>query len=250
VVGTNFVRSAPADGYTVLNFATPFLLAPYVTKGVSYSPAKEFTAINMSLVSPNVVYVKKDSPWTTFNELIADAKKNPGKFTCSISAYGGSGHISSEILKVKTGIDFTMVPLDGSGPSVTAVLGGHLDFGLTELVVVQAYLQAGSLRGLALWGENRHKGVPQVPTTVEQGFPDLIRGSLQGFVVRAETPRVIVQRLNKIFKEALSDRAVIELQEKSGSVIVNLGSEDAAEFLSREQKIFSEVANVAKIVPK
>jgi tripartite-type tricarboxylate transporter receptor subunit TctC len=117
--------------------------------------------------------------------------------------------------------------MEGSGPAVTAVLGGHISFTTSELGVVHKYLQAGSLRALAVWAAKRHKDLPNVPTTVERGFTKLILPSWQSFNVPLKTPQDIVEKLEKSFKELLNDKEIIERLEKAGWVMENLGSKGA-----------------------
>lgn len=250
VMGTYAVLAAPPDGYTILVHSPPMILAPLIYKDVTFNLLRDFAMVNLAVTTPNILVVKKDSPWLTLEELIVEAKKNPGKLTCSVAGYGSSHHFAAELFKMETGIDITSVPMDGAGPAVTAVLGGHINITIPELGAVHKYMQVGSLRALAVMANKRLKDFPDVPTAAEKGFPSLISVTYQGFAVPAKTPREIVERLEKVFKEAINDREIIELFEKTGWVVENLGSKGATEFLAKEQQVKSEVAKAAKIVPK
>jgi tripartite-type tricarboxylate transporter receptor subunit TctC len=250
VIGTYAVMAAPPDGYTILVTAPPMISAPFVTKGVTFNLLRDFTQVNLSVTSPSLIVVKKDAPWQTLEELIADAKKNPGKLNYSSPAYGSTQHFAGELFKKYTGTDITHVPMDGTGPSITAVLGGHINVTFPGFGPVSKYVEAGSLRVLAAMGSKRHKDLPGVPTTVEKGFTNVISGLWGGFAVRAETPKEIVQKLERVLYESIKDRQVIEAFEKTGYTVENLSSKDATEFLAKDLQRKSDVARAANMVPK
>lgn len=249
-IGTYVALASAPDGYTILVTAPPQFSAPLVTKGVTFDILRDFTMINLAVTSPTLVVVKKDAPWQTLEEFIAEVKKNPGKLTFSSSGYGGTPHFAGELFKMYTATDLTHVPLDGTAPSLTAVLGGHISMTFPEYGAVYRYLEAGSLRVLAVMDKKRLKQFPDAPTTVEKGFPNLIIPSYEGFAVSVKTPRAIVEKLEKFFKEALNDKEIIEKFEKTGWIVENLGSKDAAEFLANDLRRKSEVAKAARMVPK
>ncbi len=251
VIGTYAVMAAPADGYTILVASRPMISAPFLTKGVTFDFLRDFIMVNLAISYPSIIVVKKESPWLTLEALIADAKKNPGKITYSTPGYGSSAHFAGEVFKMYTGTDITHIPMDGTAPALTAVLGGHTNFAGPEMSgALKGHLQSGALRGLALLAKKRLKDFPDVPTTVEKGFPDIINAGWQGFAVRANTPQGIVAKLEKVFKESLKDTKVIEMFEKMNWVVENLGSAEAMEFLAKDQEKWAEVAKAAKIVPK
>lgn len=249
-IATYNVLAAPPDGYTILVIQPPQLGAPLTTKGVTFNVLKDFITVNLSVTSPSVILVKKDAPWLTLEDFIADAKKNPGKYTYSTPGYGSTEHFAGEIFKMRTGIDITQVPMEGTAPAVTAVLGGHIDITFPHMGVASRFLQAGSLRALAVNNEKRLKDFPNVPTTVEKGFPDLITSTWGGFSVRSDTPRAIVDKLEKVFKEALKDKGVVDNLEKTGFVVENLDAKGAAEFLAKDFQKKSEVAKAINMFPK
>lgn len=250
VIGTYSVLAMPADGYTILNIAPPQLGAPLFTKGATYTFLKDFKMINLSVTSPSFIVVKNDAPWQTLEELIAEARKNPGKLTYSSPGYGSTQHFAGEIFKMYTGTDITQVPMDGTATAVTAVLGGHVNITFPDYGGAYRYLESGSFRVLAVMDKKRIKQFSNIPTTVEKGFPNLITASFIGFSVRAETAKVIVEKLEKVFKEAVKDKEIIEKFEKTGWVVENLGSKEATEFMARDLKMKLEVAKAAKMIPK
>jgi len=245
-VGIKAVKDAPADGYTVLIAPPPIALIPLVRKGIGFA-LSDFTPINFIGSNPSILVVKADAPWQSLEQLIADAKKNPGKLTFGSPGTGTSGHFGMELFKMETGADFIHVPMGGEAPVATAILGGNIHTSVVTLGTVRAHLEAGTLRALAVTAQNRAKEFPDVPTTAEKGYPSVDVSPWFIFFVRANTPPVIVSKLAKAFKEALQDKEAAGKIEKAGLSIENRGPEETAKFLAQEHKKWSEVARVAKI---
>ena len=245
-VGIKAVKDAPADGYTVLIAPPPIALIPLVRRGIGFA-LSDFTPINFIGSNPSILVVKADAPWQSLEQLIADAKKNPGKLTFGSPGTGTSGHFGMELFKMETGADFIHVPMGGEAPVATAILGGNIHTSVVTLGTVRAHLQAGTLRALAVTAQNRAKEFPEVPTTAEKGYPSIDVSPWFILFVRANTPPVIVSKLAKAFKEALQDKEAAGKIEKAGLSIENRGPEETAKFLAQEHKKWSEVARVAKI---
>jgi tripartite-type tricarboxylate transporter receptor subunit TctC len=246
-IGIKAVKDAPADGHTVMVAPPPLVLIPIARKGIGFSLG-DFSAINLAGSSPYVMVVKKDAPWKSLEEIVTDAKKNPGKLIWAIPLTGSAGHFTYELFKMVTGTDITNVPMGGETPVATAILGGHADTTFISLATVQSHLEAGTLRALAFTHPKRLKEFPQVPTTAEAGYPKVNTIPWFVFAVHAKTPRTIVNRLDQAFKEALKDKAILAKIEKAGMIAENLGAQEAAKFLAEEHIKWSEVARVAKIM--
>lgn len=250
VIGTYTVLAAPPDGYTILVIQPPLVTAPFLTKGITFNLLKDFTTINLAVTSPTVIAVRKDAPWQTLEEFIADAKKNPGKFTYSTPGYGTTENFVGEVLKMNTGTNITQVPMEGTAPSVTAVLGGHVTVTFPHMGVATKYLKAGTLKALAVNDRRRLKDFPDIPTSIEKGFANLIYSAWGGFSVRSGTPKVIVEKMERVFKETLRDKELIEKLESTGFIVENLGLEEAAEFLAKDYQRKLEVAKANNMVAK
>lgn len=245
-VGIKAVKDAPADGYTILIAPPPIALIPLARKGIGFA-LSDFTPINFIGSNPSIMVVKADAPWRSLEQLIADAKKNPGKFTFGSPGTGTSGHFGMELIKMVTGADFIHVPLGGEAPVATAILGGNIHTSVVTLGTVRTHLEAGSLRALAVTAQKRAKEFPDVPATAEKGYPSINVSPWFIFFVRANTEPAIVDKLAKAFKEALQDKEIAGRIEKAGLAVENRGPEETAKFLAQEHKKWSEVARVAKI---
>ncbi len=243
-VGIQSVATAPADGYTILSSTPSISVSPLVVKSLPFS-LKDFTPINLASSMPSMISVHKSAPWRTLEEFIADARKHPGKF--SYSSPGTLGHISGELFKMNTGTDITHIPMDGAAKVTTSVLGGHITMTFLAYGSVKSYLEAGSLRALGVMAKSRLEEFPDIPTTVERGYPKVVIGTWQAFFVPSKTPPAIVKRLGEVFSEALKDKEIIGMLKNAGFKVENLNTEETARYLAEEQEKLSEVIKVGKI---
>jgi tripartite-type tricarboxylate transporter receptor subunit TctC len=245
-VGIQAARDAAPDGYTILVTPPPIVLIPLMNKNSGFA-LKDFTPLTIATSSPNTTVVKSDAPWKTLEEFIADAKKNPGQLTYGSAGPGTTPHFIGELVKLKTKIDLTHVPLGSESAAATAVLGGHVNVSFLTLGTTRGHIEAGSLRALAVASNRRLKDFPNVPTTVEKGFPELNLKIWVGFFAPAKTPAAIVQRLTAAINESLKDPEAVANIEKAQALVENLGPAEAAKFLAEEERKWSEVARVANI---
>jgi tripartite-type tricarboxylate transporter receptor subunit TctC len=248
-IGMKAVKEAAADGYTVLIAPPPLVQIPLARKDIGFTH-KDFTPINLAAKFYFVMVVKQDAPWKSLEEIIAEAKNNPGKLTWGTAGTGTSHHFSLELFKMATGGDLTHVPLGGEGPMATAILGGHVNTCFMTLGTATPHLQAAMMRALAVTSPSRLKELLDVPTTAEKGYPTLNPRAWVVFLVPAKTPPAIAKRLADAFREALRDKEIVGKIEKAGLTVENLGPEEAGKFLSEEHKKWSEVARFAKITPQ
>ena len=245
-VGIQAAKDAAPDGYTILVTPPPIALIPIINKNSGFT-LKDFAPLTLATSSPNTTVVKADAPWKSFEEFLADAKKNPGQFTYGSAGPGTTPHFIGELVKLKTAIDLTHVPLGSESAAVTAVLGGHVNIAFLTLGTTRSHIEAGTLRALAVASNPRLKDFPNVPTTVEKGHPELNLKVWLGFFALAKTPPAAQKRLTAAINEALKDAEAIANIEKAQALIENLGPAEFAKFLSEEERKWSEVARVAKI---
>lgn len=245
-VGIQAVRDAAPDGYTILVTPPPIVLIPIVNKKSGFA-LKDFTPLALATSSPNTTVVKADAPWKTLEDFLAEARKNPGQLTYGSAGPGTTPHFIGELVKLKTKVDMTHVPLGSESAAATAVLGGHVNIAFLTLGTTRSHIEAGTMRALAVASNRRLKDFPNVPTTVEKGFPELNLKIWVGFFAPAKTPPTISKRLAGALGETLKDPEVGALIDKAQALIENLGPQETAKFLVEEERKWSEVAKVAKI---
>ena len=245
-VGIQAARDAAPDGYTILVTPPPILLIPIVNRNSAFT-LRDFVPLSLATSSPNTTVVKGDAPWKTLDDFIADARKNPGQLTYGSAGPGTTPHFIGELVKLKTKIDLTHVPLGSESAAATAVLGGHVNIAFLTLGTTRSHIEAGTMRALAVASNRRLKDFPNVPTTVEKGFPELNLKIWVAFFAPAKTPPAIVQRLAGALAETLKDAEVGGQVEKAQALVENLAPREAAKFFAEEERKWSEVAKVAKI---
>jgi len=245
-VGIQAAKDAAPDGYTILVTPPPILLIPIVNKNSGFT-MKDFAPLSLATSSPNTTVVKGDAPWKTLEEFIADAKKNAGQLNYGSAGPGTTPHFIGELVKLKTKIDLTHVPLGSESAAATAVLGGHVNIAFLTLGTTRSHIEAGTMRALAVASNRRLKDFPNVPTTVEKGFSELNLKIWVGFFAPAKTPPAIVKRLAAAVGDGLKDPEIIANIEKSQALIENLGPQEAAKFYAEEERKWTDVAHSAKI---
>ena len=197
-IGTMAVINAPADGQTIL-FITPssMVINPIVDKELAYNPQRDLTPVVQLTEGPSVLVVRTDSPYKTFNDLIAAAKAKPG--TVSYANYGHYYRFAALDIERMTGVKFNHVNYKGGGQANTDVIGGQVDVHGTDVGGVLPLIQGGKLRPIAQTGLKRHPFLPDVPTVAELGHPGWESVVWTGFAVSSKTPPEVVKALEQVW---------------------------------------------------
>jgi tripartite-type tricarboxylate transporter receptor subunit TctC len=248
-IGVQSALTAAADGYTILSAELSIIMLPLLTKGVGFS-VKDFIPINLATSAPLSMIVKKEAPWKSFEDVVAEAKKNPDKITFSTAGPGSIARFAGELFQMDTGTRITHVPMSGAAPAVTAVLGSQVNMSFMGFQVIKSHLEAGTLRALAVLYRKRLKEFPDLPTTAEKGYPNLTATVWTGYFLHKKTPQPIVKKLGEVFNEVLKEKEILGLCDQAGLLVENMRLEEAAKFVEAEEKKWGEVAKVANIVPK
>lgn len=249
-IGTEFVARSAPDGYTVLFVAASHVINPAMVKKLPYDPIKDFTAIALVADIPSALVVHPSVPAKSVKELIALAKKHPGKLNYSTAGVGTVGHLAAEVLSSMTGISMVHVPYKGAGPAIAALVGGHVDFQFASIPAVIEHVRAGRLRMIGQTGVKRASAAPDVPTMEEAGLAGFVVQSPFGVLGPAGLPRPIVDRLFKAVRAALDDPATRKLLIEQGAEPVGLGPDEYEQFNRNEIARWIKVARAAGIQPE
>lgn len=196
-IAAETVAAADPDGYTLsLAPAGQLTILPHVNTAIKFDPFKSFTPVSLLASVPYVVAASPDAPVSNLKELVAAAKKDPGKFTYSSCGPGTLCHLSGELFKSLTGTDLLHVPFKGSAPAINALLGNQVNLAFDTLTVLAPQIRDGKVKGLAVTSRERSPLLPNVPTAAEAGVSGFVVDSWFGLVVPAATPANVVQRLN------------------------------------------------------
>ena len=195
-VATAEVAHSPPDGYTmVLAFNGPLSFAPFLQK-LPYDVAKDLAPVIITSSQPNVLAINATLPVHSIAELVAYAKANPGKLNYASVGNGSSSHLNMELFKSVAGFDAVHIPFNGSPPAVKSTVQNETQMIFAVMQPLQAQIEAGTLRALAVTTSKRFPLLPDLPTIAESGYPGFEALAWNGVLVAANTPKPIIARLN------------------------------------------------------
>ena len=242
VLGTDLVAKAKPDGYTIaIASAGALAISPSMEK-VAYDTLKDLAPVTLVAKVPEMLVVAENVPAKNMAELVALAKKQPGKLNFASSGPGSLPHLAGELFKLQAKIDIVHVPYRGAAPAVNDLLGGQVQMVFLDLPVLLPQVKAGKLRPIAVGAEKRVPSAPDVPTTTEAGLPQLQTENWYGMVAPAGTPKDVIAALNKAAVEALKDPDVVAKLSSQGAILVGDTPDEFRAFIA------SETAKWAKVI--
>jgi tripartite-type tricarboxylate transporter receptor subunit TctC len=245
--GIAMVAKAPPDGYTILVVSTGFIVNPSLYAKLNYDPIKDFSPITLVAASPNVISVHPSVPSKSINELIELVKANPGKYSFAQPSTGSTPHLAGELFKLKYGLDLVTVPFNSAALAINSTIGGHTPIAFTALPPAMSNIKDGKLRGLAVLSVKRSPALPDVPTNIEAGIPDLESDTLTGIVAPAGTPKDIIERWHRDIVAMVAMPDVRQRLETLGFAPVANAPEAFGERLKTEMVKWGKVVHDANI---
>jgi tripartite-type tricarboxylate transporter receptor subunit TctC len=248
VIGTQAGARATPDGYTIMFGTTSTLVINELTmKNLSYSTARDFSQIGLVAIAPHVLAVRDSLPAKTAPELIALAKKDPGKYTFASSGTGSIVQMGGELFKYRTAIDILHIPYKGGAPATLALLSGEVDMTVNDLTTLKGALESGKLRALAVAHTSRLKPLPDVPTFAELGMPNIISSTWWGISVPAETPDEMQTKLKQLHAKIIVAPDYVARLAEMASEPLNMTPEQSTAFVQNEVQKWKAVTTAAKI---
>ena len=197
VIGTRVAARAAPDGYTlVMATSGSIAINPNLYANPGYQTLKDLSPIGLISSTPIVLMAHPSAPEQSLAEVIASAKREPGKLNIGTPPPGTSAYLGGELFKSLAGVDIAIVTYRGTGPLTTDMLGGHVKLGLNVLAPAMSLLKSGSLNALAVLASRRSSHLPDTPTSAEAGLPGFESGLNYGLLAPAGTPDAIIKRLN------------------------------------------------------
>ena len=246
IVGTRFVKSAPADGYTLLTISNTFARTPTMIKDAGYDPLKDFAAVSMTSDTPLVFVINPALPVRTVKEFIALAKQRPGEISSGSSGSGSTGHVAAEMFARQAGIKLLHIQYKGAAPAIVDLVGGHVMLRFDQASTSIAHIRSGKLRALGVTTRKRTAQLPDVPTIDEAGLPGFQDSTFNGLMAPAGTPRVVLERLHAEVTKAAGVTELRKRYQEIGIELVSSNSTDEfAGFLRKHVEDFTRLAREA-----
>jgi tripartite-type tricarboxylate transporter receptor subunit TctC len=249
-IGTGVAAQAAPDGYTVVVTSSSFLVNPSLNAKVPYDPIKDFTAVTISGVSPNILVVNPSVPAKNVRELIELIRKTPGKNNFASAGIGTTPHLSGELFRLSLDLDMVHVPFNGAGPALQSTIAGHTPVAFTGLPSAVPHVQQGTLRGLAVTSASRSSALPEIPTMAEAGVPGQEAETLLLVLVPAGTSSAIVALLNREIGKVLNLPDTRQKLAGFGFDPVGTSPEQSAARIKQEIPRWAKVIRDAKIEPQ
>jgi tripartite-type tricarboxylate transporter receptor subunit TctC len=246
VIGTSVVTRAKPDGYTLLLADPALIINPSLMKSIPYNVKSDLVPISTVTVSPLVLVVPQQSNNKTVNDLVAAGKDNAKGLNYGSAGIGTTPHMAGELLKARTSSNLVHIPYKGSGPAMTDLVAGELDFAFATQPAAAQYIEQGRLHGLATTGEQRSKRLPDLPT---------IHDTVPGFNVQfwtalfapAGTPPDILEKLSAAVQQAHKTPEFIATLEKAGENPAFMSLSDSAAFVEKEEQMWKKVVEDGKL---
>ncbi|MDQ8729942.1 tripartite tricarboxylate transporter substrate binding protein [Bradyrhizobium sp. LHD-71] len=246
IVGTEYAMNAKPDGYTFLYASSgPMAINPSLYPKLSYSPLKSFTPVNAMSGSPLIMVVNASSKFKTLKEFVDYAKANPEKINFGTSGAGTTQHLTGELLQLAADFKMTHIPYKTGGSQMADLLGGNIDVSFEYPSVVRSHIEAGKLRPLGITSAQRLKNAANIPTFVEQGWPQVQVTAWSAIVLPANAPADVTEKLGSAFRDALKDPAVVAYFDSNDSIsLADIGPKELPGFIE------SEIAKFKPLVEK
>lgn len=247
MIGTEIAAKANPDGYTLLGTGSPHAIFPNLYKKLSYNPLKDFAPIMQIASQPYGLAVHPSLPVKSVSDLIALAKKEPGKHNYASSGQGGAMHLFQALFVSMAGIDIVHVPYKGSGPVRADLVGGQIKIGCLGLSSIMPHYKAGQLNIIAVTTAKRSPELPDVPS-LSEFLPGYDASLWTGLLVPKGTPQAAIQRLHREVTKVLQSADVRTAYRRAGTDIVATDPKAFGKFLEQENAKWGKTIRDLKLV--
>ena len=240
-IGAAAVAKAAPDGYTLVLVSSSFSVNATLYPDLPYDTLKDFAPITLLTSAPFLLVVNAHVPAKSLRELIALAKKEPGKLNYGSGGAGSGPHIVGELFKSAAGLDIVHVPYKGTGPLKSALIAGDVQLAFGNIFAVYPAVQSGQLRAIAVTGAKRSSALPDVPTMKEAGLPEFEADGVHGLLAPAGTPAAIIEKLNRESVAVLRSPEVTKHLASEGAEPIGNTPQEYADYLKKDVEKWGRV---------
>jgi len=248
-LATQFVAKAPADGMTLLVTANNHTINPTLFADAGYG-INDLVPIADLMWGPSVIVVPANSPYQTFDQLLADAKKRPDAITYGSAGIGTPSHIAGELLNQAAGIKLAHAPYRGSGPSLTDLAGGQIPVVLSSLVAAMPLIKSGRIRPLAVTSSKRWPGAEAIPTVAELGLPKFEHLTFIGLMAPKGTTQTQANILSQAVMKVLADPAVTTKVASLGGEVGRMNAQEFKQFIDADYNVSRQIVQSTGMKPE
>lgn len=248
VVGTDAAVKAPPDGTTfAITNGGSLVITPHVSANMPYRVPEDMTLVSVVTLVPEALVANPRLGVGTLAELVALAKREPGRLNIGTAGAAGISHLAAELFRVQTGTDVVVVPYRGAAPAVTDIVAGQIGLLFADLPVILPQIRAGMLTALAMASERRSPVLPDLPTTAEQGFPGLLADNWYCMVAPPRLPEAILARMSAALRQASEAPDVRDALAAQGAQAVWTAQAAFAEMVRVESAKWEGIARAANV---
>jgi tripartite-type tricarboxylate transporter receptor subunit TctC len=247
-IGIRSVATSPPDGYTLLAHSSGIVVSPFTVANAHYDPIKDFVAVAPLANLPNVLVVAPTQNVRTVQEFVASAKKR--RITYGSAGVGTPVYLAMEKFRLAAGFQGDFIPFRGAPEVLTEVMTGRVDAYYAPLSAALEFIRAGKLVALSVSSVRRSSALPEIPTSIEAGYPDSDLNFWIGVFAPAGTPHDIVARLNREIGTALANSAVREKLANQGVDPMAMGAEEFQTFVKAESTAMAALAKALNLTPQ
>jgi tripartite-type tricarboxylate transporter receptor subunit TctC len=246
IIGTDIVAKANPDGYSVVLVSLRYSVNPSLLK-LPYDPVRDFEPVTMTAAVGNVLVVNAKTPEKSVKEIIALAKQRPGELTFASSGMGGAPHLIGEFFALETSVKLSHIAYKGGGPAIADLVGGNVFMSFASMTSALPFIKAGRLRPMAVSSRERSAQLPDVPTMIEAGVPNLEVRDWQGILAPRGTSKATVDKLAGAMIRILKQPETRATYANAGMEIIASTPQEFRESIASEIKRWARVVKAAEI---
>lgn len=249
-IGANFVARAKPDGYTLLLGTSAAHVVTPLMQRTAYDGIKDFAFVTIVANQPNMLVVRSSLPVSTLPELIALARKEPGKINYASAGPGSSPHLGGELFRQQAKVDIMHIPYSGAAPAINDLVGGQVDMAVLNLAASVQFIRSGKLKALAYANPKRSALFPDVPTLAEAGVSGAESASWYSLAAPKGTPQAVLEKLNKAVQAVNQSPEYRKLMDAQGVEFWTLTPQEATQYVEKDQLAMRKLVDSAGLTKK